>query len=134
MPEISSFSGKMGISEIEVAKGFNFNIGIKDVILYDKDGRPETTMDQIVLNGNFGFNLDFSLDFDISKRKIKRLDFRNIIDAKAEIELDMMSSINFLSSEVKIAKYVFNPIIAYIPPFFPIIIVPELSLYAGVRG
>ncbi len=129
-----SFSGKMGISEMEVSKGFNFNIEIKDVVIYDKDGRPETTMDRITLNGNFGFNLDFSLDFDISKGQINKLDFRNIIDANAEIELDMISSLNFLSHEVKIAKYVFNPIIAYIPPSFPIIIVPELSLYAGVRG
>lgn len=132
--DTSSFVSKRGVSESLTSQGFNFNITLDNVIIYDADGRLNTTADQITINGEFLFNLDFSLDFDISRRKISKVDFRNSIDEKADVTVNIGPFINMIQSEVKIANYIFNPVIAYIPPGIPVVIVPELALYTGVLG
>jgi hypothetical protein len=131
---VSSFSGKRGVSELYASRGFNFSITLDDVLIYDADGNPNTTFDQISFGGEFLFNLDFSLDFDISRRQINKIDFRNIIDARADVTVNISPFIDFMSHEVRIANYIFNPIVAYIPPGIPLVIIPELELCAGVAG
>ena len=133
---IQSFNAREGVSmSPAMSPSFNFNIGLTNVILYDRDGNMNTTYDQIIANGNLSFNTGFNFDLDLRGFKLNRLIFQNTTSDVADITIGS-NLFGFASlQEVKIAEYTFNPVImGYLPAFvpLPVVAVPKLGVYVGL--
>jgi len=105
----------------------SFNI---DFVLYDADGNPNTTGDQIKMEGHFGNSTEFSANVNIQDFVLQELSF--VYDIHKEKSLNVscgIAAIN-LEKEQRIARIPFHDIV--IPAGIPITIQPVLELYAGV--
>ena len=118
-----------------MGKNVNFSIPI-----YDEDGNPYTTDDQITLKGHFGLRYHFSLSLDISWYKVKKFKFSNTfkfdngLSLVAESGLGLgygNASINGISTSI--ATVDFEPIEFFIGPI-PVVIYPVLDVSAGVEA
>ncbi len=134
------FTGKKGISKSTDLTGFDFNINMENVVLYDSDSNLNTTSDQIVANGNLSFNSGFVLDFEIKNYNLEKLLFKNITNEKSDFNIGLSTFVysgGRTNQEIKIGEYNFHPFLAgYIPtvPPFPIIITPKLEIIVGLLG
>ncbi|WP_036222806.1 fibronectin type III domain-containing protein [Mesoaciditoga lauensis] len=116
-------------------KNVNFSIPI-----YDEDGNPYTTDDQITLKGHFGLRYHCSLSLDISWHKVKKFKFSNTFKFDNSLSLVAESglglgygnaSINGISTSI--ATVDFEPIEFSIGPV-PVVIYPVLDVSAGVEA
>lgn len=110
---------------------FTFDI---NAIIHDKDGKDETTTDQIKLIGNItlSFEPDFAVGFSVLPPGLK--EFKSVLIAKTTHSLKMEAGGDILSIDKKKALYTlyFTPIpISAVPP---IIMVPEVTIYVGING
>jgi TolB protein len=111
--------------------GFDFNIPIKNAVLYDFDGDSSTTSDQLVVNGNISFNNNVDLSIKINDHKIDDINFKNSTSINSDISVGFNSIGLARTYQVKIAEYKFKPfVIAYLPTVVPIpvIVSPKLSV------
>ena len=147
---VRSFTSLNGVSPLlpSQSSGFNlfqspastqnlkFNISLNNVVLYDQDQSTTTTNDQIILNGTIGFDAGFDFDLNISGFSLNRVSFTQTLSNSADLTIGSNRLMLASLQEVKIAEYTFNPIVMGILPTFPpipIIIVPQIGVYAGIN-
>lgn len=106
----------------------NFNI---DFIIYDADGNPNTTSDQIKMAGNFGTSTSFSAKVKIEDFDLEELSFTYDIEKEKSLNISCGLASLILEKEERIARIPFHDIV--IPAGIPITIQPVLELYAGVN-
>jgi hypothetical protein len=131
----SSLEGVSLLSPMFQTSSYKFGVNLNNV-LFDKDGNPNTTGDQVVLNGKISFSPDFSLDFEIENKKLQRVDFGLYVnqDANVTVGSNMMGLAS--STKIKIIEYLFQPILlGFIPAIVPIPIIatPKLGIYAELE-
>jgi hypothetical protein len=92
-----------------------FELTLVDVIIYDLDGDHGTTVDQVRVNGGLSFTYDifFDLKIDEDERELVSLIFTNTVEEDSTLDLP--------SFTIPIG-------------WFPIVIVPELTVNVGVDG
>jgi hypothetical protein len=103
-----------------------------DVVLFDLDGDPATTGDQVRATGTLGAEPSFDLDVDISWGRVRRLEFTNRTRLYATLELDARASASF-SHTVTVATVQFAPVTLMIGPI-PLVLTPVLDVHVGASG
>jgi chitodextrinase len=113
-----------------------FSLSLDNVVLYDKDEDPETTNDQVILNGSISVKPSFDFKVKIDDWKLQEASFTQTTPLKFKLNVDSEISIDIVDKKKEIAKYEFNPIIIWvsaIPPI-PVVIIPVLSINVGLDG
>ncbi len=126
-----------GVMDRSLGEGFDFNINLENVILYDADENPSTVNDQVIANGNISFNSDFDIYLQIQDFKLTELKFENKINEIVNLELIGECSMPYINKTIKIAEYNFTPFVAvWIPttPPFPIVLAPKLEVNVNFEG
>jgi len=134
--DVQSMIGKQGVFKSFTPTGFDFNISLEDVIIYDHDGNESTLGDQVKLNGNISFDSDFVIKFEIDNYYLRNLTFKIILNEEAsiKIERDIFTPRNIPLNDLTIAEYYFHPFIAGYLGLFPIIISPKLEVSVAGGG
>ena len=113
-----------------------FNISLKNVVLYDRDGSPNTTDDRLIANGSISFNNNFTFNFDISNYQLKNLTFKNSTNIESDVTIGANTLGIASSQNIKIVEYKLQPfVLGYLPTIIPIpvIVVPTVGIYAGIN-
>ena len=135
--QVGSFSGLEGtiMSKISSGQGFDFNIELKDIVLFDYDHNPNTKGDQLLANGKISFNTNTIFNLNISNHQLNNLTFRNLTNMNSDISIGF-NLLGFAQTyQIKVAEYKFQPFVAgYLPTPIPIpvIFVPKLGVYVGI--
>ncbi len=119
-------------------ESFALNI---NTVLYDADGNPGTTNDQVRLKGSFNLDVDNGLETDLTWKKILGVPiYPNGIYVKmaygynerASVRVETDLNVDNFNKEVELARYIFDPIIIYLP--IPVVIVPTVRVTADLKG
>ena len=110
-----------------------FFINVDDVVLYDNDGNPGTTNDQIKANGTIEIAPDFDFTVEIRDWELKNLSMFNTTTETAELEFVTEVEFNLIKEEKEIARYYFSPITVFVG-FVPIVFQPVLTVNVGIDG
>ncbi len=103
-----------------------------DVVLFDADGDPATTSDQVRATGTLGAEPSFDLDIDIAWGRVRRLQFTNTTRLYATLALDAQAAASF-GHTATVATVQFAPVTVMIGPI-PLVLTPELDVHVGASG
>jgi len=108
-------------------------VTLTDVVLYDGDGNPNTTNDQIRANGEIAF--EPRLDFELRIRWFKIQKIALVTGATESINLRVQGEAQLLNvhKEVQVAYYPLQPITFFIGPV-PLVLTPVLNVVVGLDG
>ncbi|MHC1777557.1 MAG: carboxypeptidase regulatory-like domain-containing protein [Lentimicrobium sp.] len=132
---ISDISGsnnfKKGI-RVKSSNGEGFFIEAEDVVLWDDDGNPATTGDQIKADGSFFMDPTVNFDFDVRNRRLEEVYFSLQNVQTTELTVFVGSEILSRETEYSLARITMNPI--YIQAgLVPIVVVPVLEVTVGAK-
>jgi formylglycine-generating enzyme required for sulfatase activity len=123
-----------GVTLAPSSAGFGtFHFELSDVVLYDADGDPETTGDQITADGALDLEPSFSLQIRVSGHELRALSFIAAATEAAELEVKSELALPIVEQEVEVAREYFTPFTVMIGPL-PVVIAPVLTVNAGVDG
>jgi hypothetical protein len=111
----------------------SFSFQLSNVVLFDADGSPSTSYDQVVANGEITVVIGFNLDLTIGFFSLDTLTITTMAQETANLELTTYITADAIDREVPLASYGFAPITVPVGPV-PVVFVPTLSLYAGLNG
>lgn len=113
--------------------GNRFHISLNNVILYDADGNPGTTADQVRANGSIRLEPWYDFKVKWGWFRLKELSFQT--GANEEVNLRITAEVNHPSirHERVIARFYFAPIVKSIGPV-PVVIAPVLTINVGLDG
>jgi uncharacterized protein (TIGR02145 family) len=117
--------------KLNKGKDTNFEFPI-NILLYDLDGNPNTTNDQVKLLGNFIFEANVLFQARISSFKLRnaKIGLKTVNSAN----LELLANLNYsIEKEMKLATVHFSPIYVQLGPL-PVIIVIKLDIKAGGIG
>jgi hypothetical protein len=117
----------------QVQGGLYFLYTLDDVVLYDDDGDPDTTNDQITASGSIRLEPRFDFGLAVDGFHLEELSFTSGADETAELKIVAEVDYPIIKTEKEIAEHHFNPITVAIGPF-PVVIVPVLTVNVGVDG
>lgn len=104
------------------------------MVIYDEDGNPSTTDDQVKADGSIEFEMEFIFYLDIQGSQVRRS--RLPMKTRCAITLKFMLKLNCrtsLEEEAILTEMYFSPITLWVGPL-PIVYVPKLDLVVGVDG
>jgi Tol biopolymer transport system component len=131
---IESMTTKPGVTLLNAA-GSTMNSGfffeINDVVLYDDDGNPNTTNDQIKVNGSVELAPRFDWDFAIQNWQLQELEFVLNTEETAELEFEIEVEILSLEAYYELATLHLGTITVFVGPV-PVVFVIEMPIY--LRG
>jgi hypothetical protein len=133
---ISAMALKKGVAlqkPLQAQAADAFNINIDNIILYDFDGNPVTTDDQIKADGVVLFETRFEFRVQIKDFQLKQLEFVNTSTERAELEISADIAINVFDEEVEIARFYLTPITIWVG-WLPVIISPVITVNVGLDG
>lgn len=111
----------------------SFYMKVEDVVLYDLDGNPSTTGDQILANGSITMEPGFDFSMVVKEWELIQLDFIARDTETAELEILAKVETSLIKGEKEIARYTFTPITVFIGPL-PVVLVPVLTVNVGIDG
>ncbi len=110
-----------------------FYFEVNDVVIYDYDGDPSTTDDQVRVNGSIEFEMDYEFYINVQDFELQNLTFANHNTLRDTIEVFTEVELASLEEEAIIASQIFTPITFSIGPV-PVVVVPQLDVVVGVDG
>jgi len=103
-----------------------------DIILYDLDGDPNTTNDQVKLVGDFILDADVVFEAKISSFKLKNAKIG--LEATNSESLQLIANLSYsIEKEITLATVHFSPIYFQLGPV-PVVILINLDIKAGGSG
>jgi len=108
-----------------------FFLTIDKLVLYDDDGNPSTTNDQITANGSIEVQPTLNVNLQVKDWRLERFYFTTGANQTAELKIESKVSKDLLKKEIEIARYTLAPITGMIGPV-PVVIVPVLTFAVGV--
>ncbi len=130
--EVVGFRVSPGVRAVNLLPG-EFYIELEDAVLYDADGNPGTTGDQIRADGSITLEPGYDFDLMVQDWQLQQLAFTSWVEETAELEITAYVAAAGIEREVPLANYVFTPITIFIGPL-PVVIIPELVIVAGIDG
>ncbi len=112
-------------------QGFYFTL--EDVVLYDDDGNPDTTNDQITADGSIYLEPGFYFDIRVQDFHLEKLDFIVSANETVDLEINLEAEYPFLQKKIEVGRYYLTPFTVPKSPI-PIVITPVLSLNVGIDG
>lgn len=134
--QIQSASYAPGVSlspQLLAATAATFYLEIKDVVLYDEDGNPSTTNDQVLGNGSLEVEPTLNFDLRIKDWQLEQLLFTETMQEKVEIKVESKVTLAELKHETELARYGLTPITFMVGPV-PVVLTPILTFVVGVDG
>lgn len=133
--QVRSIRALDGVSMLEsdVNSPLTFYFEVEDVVLYDDDGDPATTYDQIKADGSIEFEMDFIFYLDMQGFQVQRFSMTNQNTLRDTLEIYAEIELLSLEEEAILSEMYFSPITFMIGPV-PIVFVPKLDLVVGVDG
>lgn len=133
--QVRSIRALDGVSmlELDVNSPLTFYFEVNDVVLYDDDGDPATTYDQIKANGSIEFDMEFIFYLDMQGFQVQRFSMTNENTLRDTLEIYSELELLSLEEEAILADMYFSPITFMVGPV-PIVFVPKLDLVVGVDG
>lgn len=136
--QISSSTLLPGVSlnAVDTASNPNsFGYTLENVVLFDFDGDPGTTYDQVRANGAITFDTGYEFACIYIDNELKLLRFaENVVETSNLIISSEVNVDTVIQPVVTIAEHTFLPgVTIWIGPV-PIVMVPKLSVYVGVDG
>jgi formylglycine-generating enzyme required for sulfatase activity len=104
-----------------------------DVILFDADGFPSTTDDQVRANGSITLTLDFDFNLAVQNFSLQHLAFTTSVEENASLEITAAVFAAEIDKEVTLASHELGQITVPVGPV-PVVIIPEVSLVVGLDG
>ncbi len=108
---------------------------VDDLVLYDADGDPETTADQLMADGSIGVGVGFDFSLGISGGQVRH--FRTVVQAREEVELTLHLDVP-LGEEFQREKLIGEPTyyssIVVWAGFVPLVFVPQLRNHVEFEG
>ena len=109
------------------------SVRLNDLVVYDRDGNPNTTADQLVLDGAITANPQLHFDFDIDDFHLKKLSFYIEVTESVAITIKSRLEASLFDAEKEFAHFQFGRIIIWVG-WVPVVIVPEVDLVARAKG
>ena len=111
-----------------------FYLEIKDVVIYDDDGNPSTTNDQVLANGSLEFEPTLNFSLLIRQGAIEHVQFT--VDARETADLEIEARL--AAAALKREKLLGNPIhlqtfVVWVGPV-PVVFAPVLTFQIGIDG
>jgi len=133
--QVNSMVALNGVSMVEsdINNPLTFYFEVEDVVLYDHDGNPSTTNDQIRADGSIEFDMEFIFYLDMQGSQVRRFSLTNKNSLSDTLEIYAEIELLSLEEEAILAEMYFSPITFMIGPM-PIVFVPKLDLVVGVDG
>lgn len=133
--QVQSIRALDGVSMLEsnVNSPLTFYFEVEDVVLYDDDGDPATTYDQIKADGSIEFEMEFIFYLDMQGFQVQRFSMTNENTLRDTLEIYAEIELLSLEEEAILSEMYFSPITFMIGPV-PIVFVPKLDLVVGVDG
>ena len=112
----------------------SFYVKIKDVVVYDDDGNPATTNDQVLANGSIEFEPMVDFRLRIQNGEIRELYFAAIAQETANLEFEMKLEKSLIRQEYRLGNPIqLTRIVVMVGPV-PIVIIPVLTFQVGIDG
>jgi len=109
------------------------SVRLNDLVVYDRDGNPSTTADQLVLDGAITANPQLHFDFDIDDFHLKKLAFYIQVNESVALTIKSRLEASLFDAEKEYAHFQFGRIIIWVG-WVPVVIVPEVDLVARAKG
>jgi len=109
------------------------SVRLDDLVVFDADGNPSTTFDQVLLDGAITANPQLHFDFDIDDFHLKKLAFYIQVTESLALTIKSRLQANLFDGEKEFAHFQFGRIIIWVG-WVPVVIVPEVDLVARARG
>jgi len=110
---------------------YKFGVNFSKII-WDSDGNPNTTNDQVKAVGYAKFDLSLNFDLKIKDNSITNLVFKGII--KDESKVEVFSNLSkTIHEEFEVGAYSLKPIIFWISGL-PVVIIPKINVNVGADG
>ena len=116
---------------VSLRKGAGIGIHVDIDTLYDIDGNPGTTNDQIRANGSFEINTVFQLIVKLDNFSLKELKFTNMTTESIALEITASSGLS-ARPIIRLAEFSFKPITIMVAGW-PVVIHPVLGVDLGAN-
>jgi formylglycine-generating enzyme required for sulfatase activity len=127
LPGVTMTQSPYGVDDI------NFHFELDNVILFDDDGNPGTTTDQIVVNGFLSFSPTYVYRLLVRGVNVEDFYFTQTMSMTSELSVTSRVSLVVQPPEFEILPAPI-PLGAYPIPGTLIVLTPFLQIYAGVNG
>lgn len=127
----TSFAARSLATSDSVEDGLS--VRLNDLVVYDRDGNPSTTSDQLVLDGAITANPQLHFTFDIDDFHLKNLAFYIQVNESLDLTIKSRLEATLFEGEKEFAHFQFGRIIIWVG-WVPVVIVPEVALVARAKG
>jgi hypothetical protein len=121
-----------GVAMVSSPDGLKIEFSMKDVVLYDKDKKEETTSDRITASGSVAVELGAEFDVRIEWFTIKQVKFAFLVDEKVDLSAGWNVAYE-LEKSIPFANIQFTPITVWAGGI-PIVLTPKVTLALEVDG
>jgi formylglycine-generating enzyme required for sulfatase activity len=116
------------------APDISFFVKIEDVVVYDDDGNPATTNDQVVANGSIDFAPTVDFRLLIRDWEIEELYFAANTQETAELEFETKLQKSLIQKEFPLGDPIqLGQIVVMVGPV-PVVLIPVLTFQVGIDG
>jgi len=133
--QVNSMVALDGVSMLEsdINSPLTFYFQVDDVVIYDEDGNPSTTDDQVKADGSIEFEMEFIFYLDMKDSQVRSFSLTNENTLRDTLEIYAETELSSLEGEAILTEMRFSPITLWVGPL-PIVYVPKLDLVVGVDG
>jgi len=121
------------LSKSELKPELEFYFKFNDAVIYDHDGDTLTKNDQVLLDGSIGISPSFTINIDISDKRLRKLNISTTFAESIELTSKFYLKNIPIKAERVLAKYLLKPIVFFVG-WIPVVFTPYLTFNIGVDG
>jgi Tol biopolymer transport system component len=125
--------GGMALAQGTASLPDGFIFELEDVVLYDHDGNPDTTLDQIRANGRLELAPSFDFELLISNQVLQHMTVVVHAHEVAELEIMVQANVPELDAHVEVARLDLGTITVMVGSV-PVVIQIEMPISIGAQG
>jgi len=130
----TSFDNRISARNLTAAAADDgLSVRLDDLVVYDRDGNPATTSDQLLLDGAITANPDLHFSFDIDDFHLESLSFYIQVNESLNLTIKSRLEASLFEGEKEFARFEFGRIVIWVG-WVPVVINPEASLVARAKG
>ena len=130
----TSFANRISARNLNAAAADDgLSVRLDDLVVYDRDGNPATTSDQLLLDGAITASPDLHFSFDIDDFHLESLSFYVQVNESLDLTIKSRLEASLFEGEKEFARFEFGRIVIWVG-WVPVVINPEASLVARAKG
>ena len=126
------FAGEGGPAAQDIDPGA-FYFDINGLVVYDQDRNPDTTEDQVTLDGSVSLAPSLTLNMSVDGANLQHLVFAATLHEEISLTVSSKAELASLEEEREIYRWAFSPFTVWVG-WVPVVIQPNVTLNAGVEG